>query len=135
MIKRFLFPAKKYDFATSLGLLFLRFIFGGMLMLHGWEKLTHFEYYALHFTGGEIGLGLVVFAEFFCAFSIIIGLLHRLALLPPIISMGIAFFVSHHALLTGKGNGEIALLYLAVFVAIYFMGVGKFSLDYLIAKK
>lgn len=118
----------------SVGLLLVRVIFGGMMMIHGWDKLTHFEYRADHFMYGEIGLSLVIFAEFFCAFALVLGLLHRLALIPLIIAMGTAFFVSHNATLTGSGNGEMALLYLAVFVGLLFTGVGKFSLDQLISK-
>ena len=58
------------------------------------------------------------------------GLATRLAALIIAIEMGVAFFMVHHAALAaGPGNGELAFLYLAPAVAIFFGGAGKFSVD------
>lgn len=136
MIKRFLFPTAINTNNVSIGLLILRIVFGGMLFMnHGLVKLMNFNAIAPEFMGGKFALGLAVFAEFFCAAGIIVGLLHRLALIPLIITMSVAFFVAHGAKLTGEGNGEMALVYLAVFVTLFIIGAGKYSIDNYIAKK
>ena len=60
------------------------------------------------------------------------GLLFRIMVLPMIVAMAVAFFDIHDALLP---EGELALIYLVVFVILYFIGPGKFSVDYLIDMK
>ncbi len=131
MIKKFLFPANKYNTITSVALLILRIAFAGMLITHGWGKLTNFEATAQGFSemGGAPAAALVVFAEFFCALGVVVGLLYRLALIPMIINMSVAFFVAHQAKLVGEGNGEMAFLYLVVFVVLILTGPGKYALD------
>jgi putative oxidoreductase len=131
MIKQILFPEKVSDSALSAGLLLLRVVFAAMLMTHGWMKLMHFSDIAPVFLGGSLGLGLVVFAEFFCAMGVIVGFLYRLALIPMIINMGVAFFVAHKASVL---DGEMALLYLIVFVVLFITGSGKYAVDKLIFK-
>lgn len=129
---KFLLPCEWSNKCISASLLILRLIFCGMMMIHGWSKLINFNIMSEGFLGGAFGLSLVVFAEFFCAFAVAIGLLHRLALIPLIVDMAIAFIVVHRAQLTGQGNGEMALLYLAVFVALIISGPGRFSVDYFV---
>ena len=65
------------------------------------------------------------------AVGVIIGFLYRLAMIPMIFTMGVAFFVIH-------GNDpfslkELAFVYLVIFILMYIAGPGKFSLDRLIA--
>ena len=137
MIRKFLFPANRYNAPISLLLLVLRVAFAGMLMTHGWAKLTNFAATAEGFAamGGTPTAVLVIFAEFFCALGIVVGLLYRLALIPVIINMSVAFFVAHGARLVGEHNGELAFLYLVVFVVLLFAGPGKYALDGFLAKK
>ncbi len=137
MIKNFLFPKNTHNNLTSIALLVLRIAFAGMLMTHGWAKLTNFEAIAQNFAamGGSIAAVLVVFAEFFCAAGVIVGLLYRLALIPMIINMSVAFFVAHGARLTGEQNGELAFLYLIVFVVLIITGPGKYALDRFLSKE
>ena len=76
-------------------------------------------------------LGLAIFGELFCSIGFIFGALYRLAMIPMIFTMGVAFFVIH-------GNDpfslkELAFVYLVVFILMYIAGPGKFSLDRLIA--
>ena len=70
-----------------------------------------------------------IFCEFCCSLFLIAGLLQRLILIPMMISMGIAFFDVHDALLPG---GELALIYLVIFIILYFTGPGRYSIDYLL---
>lgn len=133
MLKRLIFPAVNANSCVSASLLVLRLVFGGMLITHGWGKLMNFSEIAPNFMGGEIGLGLSVMAEVFCAAAIVVGFLHRLAIIPLVVIMAVAFFVVHKAVLVGEGSGEMALLYLAAFVALLIAGPGKYSIDSLFA--
>jgi putative oxidoreductase len=49
-----------------------------------------------------------------------------------IITMGVAFFDIHDAMLP---DGELSLIYLVVFIILYLVGPGRYSLDYLIDSK
>lgn len=132
MIKNFLFPSKSSDTATSLGLLIIRVVLGAMMMTHGYGKLTHFDETVAMMQMPAIMVGLAVFAEFFCAMGLIVGLLYRLALIPLIVTMAVAFFVAHSGIPT---EGEMALLYLSAFVGLFITGAGKFSIDRFFARK
>jgi putative oxidoreductase len=133
-----LFSTRVSDNAFNLGMLLLRTGFGSAMMInHGLDKLMHFSEKAGKFAdpfhiGSTTSLALVVFAEFFCAAFIALGLFTRLAAVPLVIAMGIALFITH------KGHffsdGEMAGIYLAAFLAILIMGPGKFSVDKFIGK-
>ena len=139
MIKRLLFSSNTHDSVTSAALLVLRLAFAGILIPHGWGKLTNFEATVLKFESmgieNSLAAGLVVFAEVFCAAGVITGLLYRLALIPLIINMSVAFFFAHGGKLVGEGNGELAFLYLVVFVILMLTGPGKYALDDFIGRK
>ena len=120
------------------GLLILRATTGLLLALgHGWDKLTNFSAYAAEFAdpfgvGPSLSLALTVFAEFFCAIAVALGILARLAVLPIIIMFLTIVLIIH-------GNDtwdkqEFGLLYLLPFVVILLTGPGKYSLDNLILK-
>ncbi len=136
-MKQFLFPDNTHSILTSAALLALRIAFAGMLMTHGWAKLTHFDATAQGFAsmGGAVAAGLAIFAEFFCSIGVIVGLLYRLALIPMIFTMCVAFFVAHDATLIGENNGELAFLYLVVFLVLEITGPGKYAVDNFLVKK
>lgn len=119
--------------AGSWSMLGLRVVFGFfMLAGHGWRKMAGFsdiapDFYNFLGLGGPLSLGLTVFAEVGCAGLVIAGLATRLATIPLIIAMSVAFFLVH-------GNDplwdrEMAMLYLVVFVTICAIGPGRFSFD------
>ena len=133
-----LFSTKVSDNAFSFGMLILRAGVGSlMLVQHGLDKLMHFAQKAPRFSdpfhiGSTTSLSLVVFAEFFCAAFIILGLFTRLAAIPLVIAMSVALFYRHKGLFFGEG--ESAGLFLVSFLAVLIMGPGKASLDRLLGK-
>ena len=133
-----LFSTRCSDTSFAIASFILRVGAGSLMMInHGWDKLTHFADKANRFAdpfgiGSQASLSLTVFAEFFCAAFIILGLFTRLAAVPLVIAMGVAVFYAHNGQFFGKG--ESAGLYLTCFLAIMFFGAGKFSLDKLISK-
>ncbi|WP_099464309.1 MULTISPECIES: DoxX family protein [Parabacteroides] len=135
-IYRFLFPTKPDGAAISLLLLAFRILFGVLLMSHGLQKLNHFSEMAATFpdplgVGHSVSLGLAIFGELFCSLGFIFGILYRLAMIPMIFTMCVAFFIVHGS--DPFAVKELAFVYLAVFVIMYIAGPGKFSVDRLIA--
>ncbi len=123
----------------SFALLILRLGFGGLMIQHGLQKLNKFNDLSSHFMsflglGQSISLALVIFAELFCAGLLVAGLLTRVASIPLIIVMSVAFFKGHNGIIYGERGGEMALLFLTAYIAILFAGPGKFSADKLIGK-
>ena len=121
VVYKFLFPSKPEGNAFSLFLLALRILFGVLLLSHGIQKWTNFS----------AMLGLAIFGEVFCSVGFIFGVFYRLAMIPMVFTMGMAFFVIH-------GNDpfaakELAFIYLVVFVLMYITGPGKFSIDHVIS--
>lgn len=124
--------------AFNISFLLLRLILGlTMCVNYGYGKLVHFadkkdSFINLFGIGSTTTLALVVFAEFFCAIFIVLGLFTRFSVIPLIISMGYAFFI------IGNGNlfdkGDVSVLYLTGFVAILLCGPGKLSVDGMINK-
>ncbi len=118
--------------ANDLGLLILRILSGAVLLTHGYPKLQKILAGDLNF-GDPIGLGqvpslyLTTFAEFFCAILVIIGLYTRLALIPLIINMAVAFFIVHAA--DDFGTKEKSVLFLGMFIVLFFTGAGRYSID------
>ena len=130
MIYKFLFPLKPDSAGASLFLLILRISFGLLLMNHGIQKWSNFQELSTSFPdplglGSPLSLGLAVFAELACSMAFIIGFLYRLAMIPMIFTMVIAFFAMK----------ELALVYLIIFVLMYISGPGKYSVDYVIGRQ
>lgn len=133
-----LFSTTTSDNAFSFAILVLRVGTGSLIMInHGLDKLIHFAQKASNFSdpfhiGSTTSLSLVVFAEFFCAAFIILGLFTRLACIPLIIAMAVALIYVNRW--NFFGAGEEAGLFLVCFVALLFTGPGKVSLDRFIGK-
>lgn len=116
------------------GLLLLRIISGGvMLIAHGIPKFMRlWQGEAAGFkdpfgVGETVSLGLAVFAEVFCAILVMIGLKTRLALIPLIITMVVAFFVIHSE--DAFKQKELAFIYLAMYLTLFLTGPGWYSVD------
>jgi putative oxidoreductase len=121
--------------SSDAALLTLRLWHGtSMLVLHGWGKLMNYS--ALSDTFGDpLGLGktpsllLAIFGEVVCSVLLMLGLYTRAAALGSALTMATAFWFAHGGKLKGTGNGELAFIFLGVFVALFIAGAGRFSLD------
>ena len=137
MIRKF--ALRNYTETTvSLALLILRIGVGVLMIHHGYDKLVHFREYEPQFMnfiglGTTASLALVVFAEFFCSALLLIGFLTSVSTIPLIITMGVAVFMAHDGAIFAKG--ELATLYLFVYIALMIVGPGKYSLDAILFKK
>jgi putative oxidoreductase len=79
--------------------------------------------------GKTPSLVLAIGGEVLCATLIVLGLFTRVAAIGSGATMATAFWFAHEGRLTGTGNGELAFVYLGVFVALFIAGGGKYSLD------
>lgn len=137
MFYNFLFPDYFRGKGVSLLLLVVRVFFGVLFFIHGLDKLMNFNslsetYPSVLGFGSYMTLMVSIFCEFCCSLFLISGLLVRVMMVPMIIAMGVAFFDVHDAMMP---EGELALIYLVVFVILYLTGPGRFSIDYLIDRK
>ena len=109
-------------------LLFLRLFIGGMMLSHGGTKLATFSVLSATLgVGSTLSLLLILFAEVGCSCLLIFGLMTRLAALPLMFGMLMAFFVIHGA--DPFAVRELPLLYLGVYVFLLWGGAGSYSLD------
>jgi putative oxidoreductase len=118
--------------AFNFSMLVLRISMGVLMMSHGYEKLIDFSkeqagFYNFLNIGTTASLLLSIFAEFFCALFITIGLFTRLTVIPLLINMGIAVFAVHSMDFFGKG--ELGTLYFIGFFVLLLCGPGKLSVD------
>jgi putative oxidoreductase len=123
--------------AFNFSMLVLR-LGAGLLMLtqSGMYKLTHFtelsaKFYNFLHLGDRVSLMLAIFAEVFCSFFVILGLFTRLAVVPLIITMCVAFFGAVGGDLV---KGQSALLFLTCYIVLLFLGPGRVSVDGMIKK-
>jgi putative oxidoreductase len=124
-------------FAFNASMLLLRVAFGILMMSHGYDKLVHFnerksDFYNLFGIGSTSSLVLSIFAEFFCALFLIIGLFTRVVAVPLVINMSVALFSVHN--MDFFNTGEKATLFLAGFLTILFCGPGRVSVDGIASK-
>lgn len=118
--------------AFNVSMFLIRLVFGVLMMSNGYEKLIGFSGMKNDFMnfmgiGSTTSLILVVFAEFFCALFLILGLFTRLSAIPLVICMGVALFKAHNMDILGDGSS--ATLYLGAYLTILLLGPGKFSVD------
>lgn len=119
----------------DIGILLLRLVSGGfMLFSHGLGKASKL------FAGGvikfpdPIGIGalpslvMASITEVILAALIMIGLKTRLSSIPLAITMFVAAFIVHGS--DPFKKQEFALLYMAIYIALCFLGPGKYSIDY-----
>ena len=137
MFYNFLFPQYCRDRVISLLILALRLFFGILFFSHGLDKMMNFNllvdnYPSVFGFGSYMTLMVSIFCEFCCSLFLIAGLLVRLTVIPMMIAMAVAFFDVHDGMFP---EGELALIYLIMFIILYITGPGKFSIDYLIDKK
>ena len=117
----------------DLGLLLLRLAAGGMMLVrHGTPKFQKlikgdFTFADPLGVGSGLSLCMATFAEFLCAILIIIGFKSRLSSIPLMIAMAVAAFI-HHAD-DPFNKKEFPILYFSIFLLIFLLGSGKYSID------
>ena len=134
MFYNFLFPQHFKGKGVSFLIFALRVFFGIMFFLHGLDKMMNFSQLSLNYPsvfglGSYTTLMVTVFCEFCCSLFLIAGLLTRIITIPMIISMAVAFFDVHDAMMP---EGELSLIYLVAFFILFLVGPGRFSIDYLL---
>lgn len=122
---------------ADLALLVLRLIGGGFMLTHGLPKLQKILAGDFGFAdpigvGPTFSLILTVGAEFFGALLIVLGLGTRLVSVPLMITMLVAAFIVHGS--DPFGKQEFPLLYFVIYLALFLMGSGRFSLDAMFSK-
>lgn len=137
MFYRFLFPQTFRGKGVSLLILVLRVVFGVLFFIHGLDKMLNFnslvnDYPSVLGFGSYMTLMVSIFCEFCCSLFLIAGLLQRLLTIPMIVAMGVAFFDIHDAMMP---EGELALIYFIVFIVLFLVGPGRYSVDFLIDMK
>ncbi|MDA3614318.1 DoxX family protein [Polluticaenibacter yanchengensis] len=134
-MKKVLFSTTTKPWAIDIASLLLRIVFGALMIPHGYGKLQNFDTYKAKFMSfmglsQSISLGLAIFAEFFCAILLILGLFTRFSTIALIITFIVVVFKAHP--MDFFGDGEMGTLYLGAYISILLLGPGKYSLDKLI---
>jgi putative oxidoreductase len=118
---------------AHLGLLILRLVGGvTMLVYHGLPKYNGYSGLLDRFPdplglGVPLSLGLAIFAEVVCAALLALGLFSRVALIPLIITMIVAFFIVHAP--DPFAKKELAFMYLGLYLGLFLTGPGKYSVQ------
>ncbi len=122
----------KNNLLIHLGLALLRIVPAAFMLSHGYPKLQKLISGNMEFAN-PLGIGqgpslfLTVVGEFICPLLIIIGFKTRWAAIPTAIVMLVAAFVVHGS--DPFGTKELALVYALVFIVIFLLGPGKYSVD------
>ena len=118
--------------AVDIGLLILRLGVGGLMLFHGWGKVTDLLAGQTGFAD-PLGIGqlptkiLAAFAEFVCAALVVLGIKVRWAALPPLATMLVATFIVHAS--DGMEKQELPLLFAFGYAALAVAGGGRYGLD------
>ena len=118
----------------DIGILALRIGFAGTLIWrHGYAKIPALINNPDQFLdpigiGATASLALAVFAEVVCALALVLGWFSRWASLILAGNFTVIVLVFHELEVPGE-QGELALLYLIAFAALFLTGPGRFSLD------
>jgi putative oxidoreductase len=144
---RLIFPdlAGLYEIFSPAAYSFMRFAAGAVLVPHGIQKIVNGAAPGLAANIDKVmGLPapiawayLAIFAESVAAACVAIGLFTRLAALILLIHMGviIIFFQWHFGYFWANKGIEYALLWWLLFLAIFFRGGGRYSVDRWLGKE
>jgi putative oxidoreductase len=134
-----LFNTRTNTAATDAALLLGRITIAALMLTHGLPKLQMVlsgepvQFPSIMGMDTQLSITLAIFAEVFCSIFILTGFATRLATVPLMITMLVASLSVHAA--DAFAVKEKALLYLLVYVLLFFIGSGKYSVDYFIHSK
>lgn len=120
-------------------LLLLRILVAVFMFTHGFPKFMRLMAGGEIRFGDPIGLGpevslvLAIFAEVICSTFVLIGLATRLAVIPLSFTMLVAAFIAHGP--DPFAEKETALLYFLIYITLWILGSGKYSVDYLLRNR
>lgn len=129
-----IYTTKNVDFA----LLITRIAIALLMLTHGFPKTAGLSESPVKFMdvfgmGATLSLILAVFAEVVCSIFVLVGLGTRLAVIPLIITMLIAVLHVHSN--DPFAKQEVGLLFLLVYIILFILGSGKYSIDSLLFKR
>ncbi len=122
----------KNNILIHLGLALLRIVPAAFMLTHGLPKFQKLISGNTEFVN-PLGIGqapslfLTVIGEFICPILLIIGFKTRWAAIPTVITMLVAGLVYHGT--DPFGKKELALLYATIFIVVFLLGPGKYSVD------
>ncbi|MDR0393706.1 MAG: DoxX family protein [Tannerella sp.] len=119
-------------------ILFLRMLFGLLMITQGITKLCHCEQQAILFSSplnwdSRLSLIMIIPVEIGCSIFLILGLFTRIAAIPLLLSVMVAVFVTHSADIFAKK--ELAVIYAGIYILFMFTGGGELSFDNILHKK
>lgn len=119
---------------SAFGILLLRAGFGAGLMVHGWPKIQTPTSWAGDTLPGMLQ-ALAALGEFGGGLALLLGLLMPLGALGVLFTMLGAWWFQHRTdpwINPGNSSYELASLYGVLALALFFIGPGCYSLDYLL---
>lgn len=134
-----LFTIDQNQNSIDVALLIARIGIGAFMLTHGLPKLMMLlgdapvQFPGLMGMSPAFALFLTVFAEVVCSILILVGLGTRLASIPLIFTMILAVFFIHAA--DPFATQEKGFLYLLVYVVLFLLGSGKYSLDAILVNR
>lgn len=131
MLKKLL-KTGNYPSNVNFALLIFRVGVSAMMLTHGYGKFLKVINGDFRFgdplgIGVEASLTLAAFGEFVCSILVILGLFTRYATVPLMITMLVAWQISHGD--DPFSTQEKSVFYLLSFLTILITGPGKYSLD------
>ncbi len=139
-MKKLLFHTDtNYSPALNFGLLVLRFGAGlTMAFAHGIGKIPLSDGFIgfvakIGFPAPELFAWAAALSELIGGIFIAAGVLTRPAALSLVLTMGVAGFIAHSG--DGWSKMEPSFVYLVMFLALFFTGAGRYSIDALVSKK
>ncbi len=117
---------------ADIAALLLRLIMGGLFIRYGFNKFIGYDQILPMFgdilgIGSKLSFNLVIFAELICGALVALGLLTRLAVIPILITMAVAFFVAHAK--DAFDAKALPFVFLLLTSVVFVLGSGKYSID------
>jgi len=117
---------------ADIAALLLRLILGGLFIRYGFNKFIGYDQILPMFQdvigiGSKLSFNLVIFAELICGALVALGLLTRLAVIPILITMAVAFFVAHAK--DPFDAKALPFVFLLLTSVVFVLGSGKYSID------